>query len=389
MSSVIIRKRREIVPTSMQLFATTARGVEELLAAEMKRSGLAVTAVEKGGVRFSGGMDACMRANLHLSMASRILLHLGEFPAASPEALYEGVKALPWTDLMTPAMTLAVDCSLRDSAMTHSRYAALKAKDAIVDLLRERTGSRPNVDTVRPDIRVNLHIVADHCTVSLDSSDDALDRRGYRLDRTEAPLRETLAAALVELTGWQGDSPFMDPMCGSGTLVIEAALRGMRKAPGLLRESFGFQRWLGYDRRAWDGLCAEAEAMIRPELPASVIGRDREFKALAAALQNARRAGVDRVTEFVQGDLADARPSGERGVVIMNPPYGERLGKDVDLVSLYRSIGDMLKKHFTGYTAFVFTGDLELAKQVGLKASRRHVLFNGPIDCRLLRYELY
>jgi putative N6-adenine-specific DNA methylase len=372
-----------------ELFATTARGVEEVLAAEMDRAGFSVIAVERGGVRFSGGMEACMRANLRLATASRILLPLGTFPSASPEELYAGVKALPWTDLITPSMTLAVDCSLRDSAMTHSRYAALKAKDAVVDLLRERTGSRPSVDPANPDLRINLHIVADRCTVSLDSSGEPLDRRGYRLDRTEAPLRETLAAALVELTGWQGDTPFMDPLCGSGTLVIEAALRGMRRAPGLVRSSFGFQRWLGYDDRLWEGLCRDAEEDAKSSLPYILTGSDQDGKAIVAAQQNARRAGVEPVTEFYRGPLSETRPMGDGGVIIMNPPYGERLGKDANLPALYRSIGDLLKRHFTGYTAFVFTGDLQLAKEVGLKASRRHVLFNGPIECRLLRYELY
>jgi putative N6-adenine-specific DNA methylase len=363
--------------------------VEDVLAAEMTRAGFEILAVERGGVRFSGGMEECMRANLHLATAGRILLPLATFPSASPDELYSGVKSLPWTDLINPEMTLAVDCSLRDSAITHSRYAALKAKDAVVDLLRERTGSRPNVDTTNPDLRINLHIVADHCTVSLDSSSEPLDRRGYRLDRTEAPLRETLAAALVELTGWQGDTPFMDPLCGSGTLVIEAALRGSRRAPGLVRGAFGFQRWIGYNQQLWRRICSEAEEKSRSDLSVPLVGRDQDARAITAALQNARRAGVGRLTEFVQGSLVEARPVGEGGVVIMNPPYGERLGKDTDLPAFYRSIGDLLKKHFTGYTAFVFTGDLELAKQVGLKAARRHVLFNGPIECRLLRYELY
>lgn len=387
-SSTIIRKRKKDPVFGGELFATTGRGVEEVLAAEMARSGLSVLAVERGGVRFSGGMEACMRANLCLATAGRILVPLATFPSASPEELYAGVRSLPWPDLLTPSMTLAVDCSLRDSTITHSRFAALKAKDAIVDLLRERTGSRPNVDTLNPDLRINLHLVADRCTVSLDSSGISLDRRGYRLDRNEAPLRETLAAAMVELTGWQGDTPFMDPLCGSGTLVIEAALRCLGRPPGMGR-SFGFQRWLGYDARLWQRLLGETEAAMRSRTPYPLVGRDQDERAIVAAMHNARRAGVGTVTEFGCGLLADARPRGEGGVVIMNPPYGERLGKGTDLAAFYRSIGDLLKRHFTGYTAFVFTGDLALAKEVGLKACRRHVLYNGPIECRLLRYELY
>jgi putative N6-adenine-specific DNA methylase len=385
----IIRKKPAGPATFPELFATTGRGMEDILAAEMERVGLKGVRAERGGVRFSGGMEACLRANLHLRTATRVLVPLATFSCASPEELYEGVKAIPWWDYLTPDMTLAVDCSLRDSSITHSRYAALKAKDAVVDLLRERGGRRPNVDTVSPDLRINLHLVADRCTVSLDSSGEPLDRRGYRLDRTEAPLRETLAAALVELTGWVGDGPFIDPLCGSGTLVIEAAQKGAGIAPGLLRSSFGFQRWRHYDAALWKSLLLEAEAEIRPSCPFPVMGSDRDPAAIAAALHNARRARVDSIVDFQRADMDQVVPPAGPGVVILNPPYGERLGRKEDLVPFYRAIGDLLKQRFTGYTAFVFTGDMELAKQVGLKASRRHVLFNGPIECRLLQYELY
>ena len=373
----------------MEFFATTAKGVEELLAGELESLGISGVAAETGGVRFSGGMDACYRANLWLRTASRVLMSLAEFPCDSPQTLYDGVRSLPWVDLITPEMTLAVDCNLRDSAMTHSGFVALKTKDAIVDTIRDRLGRRPNVDTRDPDLRVNVHLVKNRCTVSLDTSGTPLDRRGYRLDRNEAPLRETLAAALVMLTGWDGKSPLADPMCGSGTIPIEAALKAARRAPGLLRSSFGFQRWPGYDSALWQGLVAEARESALVSLPAQVIGCDRSARALTLARQNAERAGIETMIALAQRELSDFAPPAEPGILLFNPPYGKRLGEEEELKPLYRQIGDIMKQRCTGYTAYLFTGSSDLAKCVGLRASRRIVLFNGPIECRLLRYELY
>jgi putative N6-adenine-specific DNA methylase len=290
--------------------------------------------------------------------------------------------------LITPAMTLAVDCSLRDSALTHSGYVALKTKDAIVDSIRERCGSRPNVDTASPDVRVNIHLHKNICTVSLDSSGDPLDRRGYRLERNDAPLRETLAAAVIALTGWDGTIPLADPMCGSGTIPIEAALVAGRVAPGLQR-SFGFQRWLDFDESLWDRLLEEAGSGVC-KLPVGLItGYDLDNRALVCASRNAAKAGFEGQLQFFHAAFDAFRPEGEAGVMIVNPPYGKRLGEEDELKELYCQIGDVMKKHCRGWTGYVLTGNLELAKYIGLKASRRFVLYNGAIECRLLKYELY
>jgi len=373
----------------MEFFATTGKGVEELLAGELRSLGITVAAVESGGVRFTGDVAVCWRANLWLRTANRVLMPLAVFPADSPQALYDGVRAIAWTDWLTPDMTLAVDCNLRDSAMTHSGFAALKTKDAIVDVLRDACGRRPNVDTRDPDLRVNVHLVKNRCTVSLDTSGAPLDRRGYRLERTEAPLRETLAAALVELAGWDGSVPLADPMCGSGTILIEAALKAARRAPGLLRQGFGFQRWAGFDPVRFGLLVAEARAAALPSLTVPVVGCDRLPKALEVARQNAARAGVGALVALNKGDIRHFTPPPGPGVLIFNPPYGQRLSEEEALKPLYRQIGDVMKQRCTGYTAYLLTGSPELAKCVGLKASRRFVLFNGPIECRLLKYDLY
>ena len=375
--------------TQQHFFATTAKGVEEVLAAELVRLGAEGVSTESGGVRFAGGMEAAYKANLWLRTASRVLMQLAEFDCQTPEQLYQGVRAVGWTKYLTPAMTLAVDCNLRDSTLTHSGFVALKTKDAIVDDLRDSLGSRPNVDTKDPDLRVNVRLFRNRCTLSLDCSGTPLDRRGYRLDRHEAPLKENLAAALIELSGWDGLTPLLDPMCGTGTIAIEAALKALRIPPGLLRAGFGFQRWLGFDRQLWERLLAEARRGMLTALPAPVLGSDISHSAIAMANENARRAGVGESIRLWRGEIGELAPPPGPGVLIFNPPYGKRLGEEEALKPLYKEIGDVMKKRCKGYTAYLFTGNLELAKCVGLKASRRIVLYNGPIECRLLKYEMY
>jgi putative N6-adenine-specific DNA methylase len=383
------RSRDAASPDStLTCFAAVPRGAEEIAAAELRELGIGGGQVGRGGVAFAADRAGLYTANLWLRTASRVLVQLSVFPCTTPAELYDGVHAIDWTHLITPVMTLAVDCSLRDSALTHSGFVALKTKDAIVDRIREACGSRPNVDTASPDVRINVHLHRNVCTVSLDSSGDPLDRRGYRLERNEAPLRETLAAAVVALTGWDGSTPLADPMCGSGTIPIEAALLAGRVAPGLQR-SFGFQRWLHSDERLWERLGREAGEGIR-RLPVGLVtGCDQDSRAIKLAARNAAKAGFEGQLHFFHAALDAFQPEGDRGVVIINPPYGKRLGDEEGLRELYCQIGDIMKKRCRGWTGYVLTGNLELAKYIGLKASRRHVLFNGAIECRLLKYDLY
>jgi putative N6-adenine-specific DNA methylase len=387
----IVRRapRPEVKPDSeMNCFAAVPRGAEEVAAAELQALDIEGAAVARGGVSFTTNRAGLYRANLWLRSASRVLVNLATFPCFSPTELYAGVHAIDWNEIITTSMTLAVDCTLRDSALTHSGFVALKTKDAIVDRIREKCGSRPNVNTASPDVRVNIHLAKNVCTVSLDSSGDSLDRRGYRLERNEAPLRETLASAIIALTSWDGTLPLADPMCGSGTIPIEAALLAGRVAPGRNR-SFGFQRWLDFDSRLWDKIVIDAESGIR-KLPVGLItGYDSDSRALAVARRNAAAAGFEGQVHFFHTSLEEFKPEGERGVVIINPPYGKRMGEEEELKELYCQIGDIMKQRCRGWTGYVLTGNLELAKYIGLKASRRFVLFNGPIECRLLKYELY
>lgn len=372
----------------LNCFAAVPRGAEEITATELAAIGITGAQPGKGGVAFRTNRAGLYRANLWVRTASRILVQQSQFPCANPDDLYAGVHDIPWQELITPAMTLAVDCSLRDSALTHSGFVALKTKDAVVDRIRESCGNRPNVDTSSPDVRINVHLHKNVCTISLDSSGDSLDRRGYRRERNEAPLRETLAATVIALTGWDGSIPLADPMCGSGTIPIEAALNAAHIPPGLNRE-FGFQRWRDFDAELWGTLYSEAVAGIRRIPPGLISGYDLDSKSLQLAGRNTAKAGLEGQVHFFHAALQEFNPEGEKGIVILNPPYGKRLGEDDDLRELYCQIGDVMKKRCRGWTGFVLTGNLELAKYIGLRASRRYVLFNGAIECRLLKYDLY
>jgi putative N6-adenine-specific DNA methylase len=375
---------------SLPLFATAAKGLEEALAAEIRRLGLRVDSVAPGGVSFAGGREACYRSNLWLRVANRVLIPIARFPAASAEDLYRGVRGLDWERWIPPDRTLAVDANVRDSkALAHSGFVALKTKDAIVDAVRAASGGRrPSVDAKDPDVRVNAHLARGECVVSLDSSGAGLHQRGYRLDRNEAPLRETLAAGLVELCGWDGSVPLVDPMCGSGTIAIEAALKATGRAPGRRRAGCGFQRWPDFDAGLWERLLREADARVS-ERGVRVLGSDISGEAVRAARANAERAGVGAVVRFEEADLFELEPPPPQGVLLFNPPYGERLGEVDRLRDSYRRIGDWLKRRCKGWTAWMLAGNRELIKSVGLRPSRRIVLFNGPIECRLLRFDLY
>ncbi len=381
----------------MRFFATAAKGTEPLVTKELAAIGAQNIRSTPGGVHFEGGLETLYRANLWLRTANRVLMSIAEFPCPTPEALYENVRNVRWRDWMTVDTTFAVDCNCRDSQISHSHYAALKIKDAIVDGFRESIGRRPNVDRRRPALQINAHIVKDRCVLSLDTSGDRLHRRGYRRQSADAPLRETLAAAIVGLVAWDNEGMFIDPMCGSGTIVIEATLKAINYAPGLLRcrdgssgqVGFGFQRWRNFDRKLWERLTDEARDAIREKIPGRILGYDISRPAIRIASENAKLAGVERHLRFMRGDALKLSPRGNRGVIVCNLPYGERTGEVEELQSLYSGFGDVLKQRCAGYTAYLFTGNLKLAKWIGLRTAKRFTLYNGPIECRLLKYELF
>jgi len=381
-------------------FATTAKGMEELLAAELRGFGAAAVAVGRAGVSFRGPLETAYQACLWSRVANRVLLPLASFPAPTPEALYRGIRTIRWSEHLAPGRTLAVDFATSRSAITHSHFGALKTKDAIVDQLRDQTGTRPSVSVERPDVRVNVYLHDDRATVSIDLSGESQHRRGYRERRGVAPLKENLAAAVLLLAGWpklaRAGAPLIDPMCGSGTLPIEAALMAADVAPGRARPYFGFLGWRGHQAALWGRLVREAEEReIRdPRRLPPIRGYDADAAAVRAALANVERAGLRGKVHIEKRALADCEPitarvEGEiRGLLVTNPPYGERLGNSEGLAELYAGLGDILRRKFMGWTGYVLTGNPNLAKRIGLRAARRHVLFNGAIECRLLAFPI-
>jgi putative N6-adenine-specific DNA methylase len=370
-------------------FATCGRGIEAVLADELHALGAADVEPGRGGVSFRGDQALLYRANLWLRTAIRVLRPILEADVASPDELYDAVRSLDWSRYLTPEHTLAVDCNVRDSKITHSKYAALRVKDAICDQFVDRLGRRPSVDVEEPMVGLNLHVYRDHAVLSLESSGESLHKRGYRPILTRAPLNEALAAALVLRTGWNGTVPFADPLCGSGTLAIEAAWLALRRPPGLTRRRFGFQGWMDYDVRLWTAVRDEARAGVLKALPAPVLGSDLRGDAVAFAIDNARAAGIGHLLRFEKKDVRDFQPpDGPPGVLLCNPPYGERLGEEKNLFGLYKILGQVFAERCRGWSAFVFTGNPRLARSIGLEPAEQIPLFNGKIPCRLLRFEM-
>jgi putative N6-adenine-specific DNA methylase len=386
----------------MRFFATCAKGTEGALRRELAALGLARVRGDRGGVGFEGPLESGMRACLHARTAMRILVELARFPAPDADGLYEGTRAVAWEEWLTARTTLAVEASVSSSAITHSGFAALKVKDAVVDRLRDRLGARPDVDPKDPDFRIVLHLSRGEAAVSLDLAGAALHRRGHRAVTTVAPLKETLAAAILVLGGAEPELPLVDPMAGSGTLAIEQALRARRIPPGLSR-AFGFQRWPAYrggPQSAWDRMKAEAREGILPRAPAPIVARDLHPKAIAALRQNVAAAGVGEDVTIEEGDARELTPRFAHGTLVTNPPYGERLGGADDeraasqartqerkLLGFYRGIAEMLLRH-SGWTAVVLSGNPALQRAIGLRPEIDHRLWNGPLEVRLLRWRI-
>jgi putative N6-adenine-specific DNA methylase len=373
--------------TTLKFFATCARGLEKILAEELRELRAEQVEPGRGGVRFHGDLALLYRANLYLRTAVRVLWPILEAPVQSPDDLYAAVQTIDWSRFMTTEHTLAVDCNVRDSAITHSMYAALRVKDAICDQFVAKCGKRPSVDTETPMVGLNLHIYQDEAVLSLESSGESLHKRGYRTILTKAPLNEALAAGLILLTGWRGETPLVDPMCGGGTLCIEAAWIALRRPPGLTRRRFGFMGWMNYDVGLWTTLRDEARSLVAKTLPQAILGCDVRRDAMHFSETNARAAGIRHLLQFQLRDVKDFKPpEGPPGILICNPPYGERIGEEKELVSLYRTLGAVFRERCNGWKLFVFTGNAFLARQIG-KPAQVIDLFNGKIPCRFLRYE--
>ncbi len=392
------RSSPELQPEMDQhtFFASAPKHMGSLLAEELARLGLTGAVEARGGARFVGGIADAYRACLWSRVANRILLPLARFPADGVDALYAGAGEIHWEEHLSPDHTFAIQLDGLVSGVTHGQFAALRVKDAIADRFNRRIGRRPSVDVEAPDLRIHVYVHQDQASVSIDLSGASLHRRGYRHEGTAAPLKENLAAAILLRAGWPAiaaeGGALLDPMCGSGTLIIEGALIAADIAPGLLREQFGFMGWLQHDQPAWERLCEEAQIRRTAGLQrlGSLRGYDQDPRAIRIALDDLARAGLAGLAHFERRELADCRPGrpDDCGLVVVNPPYGERLGSAAELPALYARLGSVLKERFAGWRAAVFTGNPDLGKHMGLRAHRFHQLYNGPIECRLLHFNI-
>lgn len=372
-----------------EFFASTARGLVDPLETELKNLGLKVTDKYIGGVFFESNWEGCYKANLHSRLASRILKPILDFTAYQPDELYTQIRRHDFTKYIKPTQTISIDASVKESKMRDQRFLAMKVKDAIVDQFREKYGVRPDVDNENPSLRIHVRAIKNQFNVAVDTSGDSLFMRGYRRDVGEAPLKENLAGGLIKLSEWDGQSPLVDFMCGSGTFLIEAAMMAMNIAPGINRKKFGFQNWLSYEKETWENVVQEAMDAEKEELPFKFYGYDIDRRVLTSAKENAKRAGVDQVIEFKKEAVATVEPPVEKGLVIVNPPYGARIGDEDNLRDVYRDLGFTLKHRFKGWDAWILSGNKELIADLKLKSTRKHFVFNGNIECRFLKYSMF
>jgi putative N6-adenine-specific DNA methylase len=382
-----LAKDLERESTMAHFLALTSRGLFDALEKELTDLGFPAEKT-RDGVYFESDWAGAYKVNLCSRITTRVLFPITDFPAESNEELYNGIKAIDFSEFINPNQTLAIEANIRDSSFRDQRFVALKSKDAIVDRFREQFGERPSVDKENPDMTVYIRVVKDRVSVSLDLTGETLSRRGYRREAGEAPLREHLAAALVLMTDWNKKDAIVDPMCGSGTFLIEAALIKANIAPGLFRRKFGFEKLKNFDENVWNNLVQEAtEAEIETD-EVSLFGSDRSKQAIAMATENAKRAGVEHMISFEVKAVEDLEAPAQEGLVVTNPPYGERIGDKRFLIDDYKDLSYVLKNRFQGYTSFVLSGDPELTTHLGMKASKKFNLANGQLECRYLRYEI-
>jgi len=368
-------------------FATCPRGLELLLADELRELNAEKVHAVGGGVQFAGDFLLCYRVNLESRLASRILWQVAAGAYRSEADIYRMAYAPRWSDWFDAARTIRVDVSATKSPMASVNFVTLKIKDAVCDKIRRLSGRRPSVDTRAPDIPIQGHLTERDFTLYLDTTGEPLFKRGQRLATGEAPLRENLAAGILRLASWAPGTPLLDPMCGSGTILREAALMAMDIAPGLGRH-FAFEKYKNFDGRLWRKLTQQSLARQKPRAPLPIYGSDRSGEVLKAALANFRAAGLEKVVSLKKADVLEITAPAKEGIIVTNPPYGVRLGEQQQLAEFYPKLGDVLKRQFTGWSAYIVSADMRLPKLIRLHTSKRTPLFNGALECRLFEYKM-
>ncbi|MDR0775838.1 MAG: THUMP domain-containing protein [Azonexus sp.] len=370
-----------------QYFAICPRGLENLLLEELRAVGAEDLRATHGGVLFAGDWSVCYRANLESRLATRILWHIVKGPYAKEEDIYRLALRQLWPNHFAVTRTLRVVTTAIKCPLKSLDYVTLRVKDAVCDRFREDCGERPNIDTRHPDVSVHVFLSENECTLYLDTSGQPLWQRGFRKASVDAPLKENLAAGILKMTGWQPGQPLIDPMCGSGTFLLEAVQMALDRAPGLDR-GFAFELLKRFEALTWASIRAAAEARAKPAAPLDIRGVDIDERAVRATRRNLQEAGFGGIATVDHGDLLEIQPLNEQGVLLANPPYGERIGEQDELAAFYPLLGSALKRHWAGWNCFFFTADLRLPKLLGLKPSRKTPLFNGPLECRLFEIRM-
>jgi putative N6-adenine-specific DNA methylase len=370
-----------------RFFATCPRGLELLLAEELGRLQAQKIHAVGGGVQFVGDFFLCYRVNLESRIASRVLWQVATGGYRSEDDIYRTAYALPWTDWFDPARSIRVDVSATRSPLASLNFVTLKIKDAACDKIRRHTGRRPSVDTRQPDIPIQGHLTDRDFTLYLDTTGEPLFKRGRRISSGQAPLRENLAAGILRLAGWVPGIPLLDPMCGSATILLEAAQMALDIAPGLGRH-FAFEKFKNFDGRRWRELLQRSAARQKPKVPLAIYGSDLSGDVLKAARTNLAAAGLEKVVSLKQANVLEITAPAKEGIIVSNPPYGVRLGEQQELAEFYPKLGDVLKKNFGGWRAYLLSADMRLPKLIRLAASKRTPLFNGALECRLFEYKM-
>jgi len=372
-----------------RIFITCSRGVDPYLEQEVAELSFPIFFKTQAGIETEGTLHDAMDLNLRLRTGLRVLFLVAEFTAEDPEALYRKINAIAWEDIIRLNGYFSITATVDTPTIDNTRFASQKCKDAIADRFMKKFNKRPDSGPERARAVFHLHWQGEDCRIYIDTSGEPLSKRGYRKIPFKAPMQETLAAAIIKASGWHDSGCLINPMCGSGTLAIEAALAALNRPAGILRNNFGFMHLKDFDAEAWEELRNKAKAEVKKGLQNRIIATDISDEAIDAAQKNALTAGVEHLIEFSVGDFVETVVPEGNGVVVMNPEYGERLGKEAELEKVYGRIGDFLKQKCGGYSGYVLTGNPELAKKIGLRSRRKMLFFNGPIECRLLEYELY
>ena len=371
--------------SKFKIVAKTFAGLEHVLAGEIRALGAESVTVERRAVSFAGDQELMYKANFHLRTALKILKPIAEFEVTRRDELYDYAKEIPWTNYLALGKSFAIDSTVQSEMFVNSMYASLRVKDAIADHFREATGKRPSVNHEDPDIRINVYLMGNHCILSLDSSGESLHKRGYRVGQGDAPINEVLAAGMILLTGWHGEKDFLDPMCGSGTLLIEAAMIAKGIPPGIYRKSFGFEQWPDFNEELFEEIY---NGEYEKEFTGKIAGSDISGKDIALAKANIKNASLTKFIDLQVCDIADLEPAFQNGIIITNPPYGERM-KPQSIAELYTTIGNTLKNRFAGFEAWMISSSIDGLKSVGLKPAKKIDLFNGALACSYRCYELF